>query len=500
QDILSSVVTGCDSIVNLNLTVNEVYSIVLDEDICEGDSFPVGVNSFSQTGTYTEVLTSAEGCDSVVTLNLSVYPCTLEYQVAQTNASCAGLSDGDITFELLVGTPPYQYTWQSLSGGQNGSGILDGNNLSQLVEGLPAGQYQISVVDSSPFSVSAAFTITITEPAPVDISLLLSQYSNYNTSCDGESDGSIDATVTGGTPPYNYNWSTGGREEGLDDLPAGAYSLTVSDQHSCPDSASAVLNAPPPLSVALQSIDPLCFGDEEGIIIVDAVNGGVGPYLYSLDGSAFTGTPQFSNLGIGVHDVQVQDANGCIWEDEIGINQPEQLVVELGDDLEIDLGDSVRLYAQTTYPVNQYNWESAIGLSCENCADPFVRPLETMAFSVRVSDENGCTAFDRITVFVDRRRNVFIPNVFSPNGDGQNDVFTIFAGPEAVRVKTFYVFNRWGEPMYELFNFEPNNPAFGWDGTHRGELMNGGVYVYMAEIEFVDGVTELYKGDIMLLR
>ncbi len=500
QDVLTSVLTGCDSVVNLNLTVNPVYDIVLNENICDGESFPVGGSNFSQAGTYTEVLSSAEGCDSVVTLNLSVYPCTLEYRAGQENVSCAGLSDGGISFAMEVGTPPYQYSWQALGGGPGGSGTLAGNNLEQLLEGLPAGQYQVSVVDSSPFSVAASFTVTITQPSPVDISLLLSQYSNYNTSCDGEADGSIDATVTGGTPPYNFAWNTGSRQEDLSNLSAGAYSLTVTDQHACPDSASALLNAPPPLSVSLETIDPPCYGDEAGIVIVDDVNGGVGPYLYSIDGSAFASSPQFSQLGIGAHAIQVQDANGCLWEDEAVIYQPEQLIVELGDDKDIRLGDSVQLYAQTTYQVEMYSWDSPIELSCRDCPDPYVRPFESMSFGVRVRDENGCTATDRITVFVDRRRNVYIPNVFSPNGDGQNDVFTIFTGPEAVRVKTFYVFNRWGEPMYELVNFEPNNPAFGWDGTHRGELMNGGVYVYMAEIEFVDGVTELYKGDILLLR
>ncbi|MCB0571052.1 MAG: gliding motility-associated C-terminal domain-containing protein [Phaeodactylibacter sp.] len=500
QDVLTSAVTGCDSIVNLALTVNPVYDIVLDEDICEGDSFPVGNNSFTQGGTYTEVLSSVNGCDSVVTLNLSVYPCALEYEVGQTNISCSGMADGSITFEMQAGTPPYQYSWHALPSGPSGSGMLDGNNLEQLLQGLPAGQYQVSVVDSSPFSVSTTFNLTLTQPDPIDISLLLSQYSNFNTSCYGESDGSIDATVVGGTPPYNYHWSTGGRLEDLDGLAAGSYSLTVSDQHACPDSASALLNAPAPLSVALESIDPPCYGDESGIIIVNGVNGGVGPYLYSIDGSAFGGVPQFGQLGIGEHTVEVQDANGCLWEDQMEIYQPEQLAVELGIDKEIKLGDSIQLYAQTTYPVTMYRWEASDDLSCLNCPDPYARPFESTAFSVRVTDENGCTAFDRITVFVDRRRNVFIPNVFSPNGDGQNDRFTIFTGPEAVNVKSFLIFNRWGEPMYELHDFDPNNPAYGWDGTHRGELMNGGVYVYMAEIEFVDGVTELYKGDILLLR
>ncbi len=500
QDVLTSAATGCDSIVNLALVVNEVYEVFLEEDICQGESFPVGNNSFSQTGTYTQVLTSAAGCDSTVTLILSVYPCELQFVATPVNASCAGLADGSFRFRFNVGTPPYQYTWQAIGSGLSGSGTLATNNLDQLVEGLPAGQYQINVIDGSPFNVPISFTVTIGEPQPLDISMLLSQYSNYNISCNEETDGTINTTVTGGTPPYNYLWNTGGRAEDLDNLPAGAYALTVSDQNACADSARTVLNAPPPLAVELESIDPACFGDNAGIVIVDNASGGVAPYLYSINGSPFSSLSQFTNLPIGVHEIEVQDANGCTWQGQKTISQPQQLIVDLGEDQEIKLGDSIQLYAQTSYPVEMYSWNSPVELSCQNCPDPFIRPFESVAVSVTATDEHGCTASDRITIFVNRKRDVYIPNVFSPNGDGQNDIFLIFGGTEAVKVKSFYVFNRWGEPMFELFDFQPNNPAYGWDGSHRGELMNGGVYVYLAEVEFVDGVTELFRGDVLLLR
>ena len=501
QDILTSVVTGCDSIVNLDLTVNQVYNVELFEDICTDGGFEVGGNTFSEPGVYTQTLTSREGCDSVVTLNLFVYPCELFYDRAITNVSCNGFSDGNFSFQLTVGTPPYQYTWQSISGtGQNGSGTLDGNNLQALVEGLPAGNYRIDIVDSSPFAVSTSFTINISQPQPLSISMDLSSYNNFNTSCDDEADGAIDATISGGTPPYSYLWTTGDRNEDIDGLAAGTYGLTVTDQNLCPDSANTSLLAPPPLEVRLAITDPPCFGDELGVIRVNEVNGGVSPYLYGIDENPLSTVPQFTNLPIGAHMVQVQDANGCMWEEQEMVRQPEQLIVELGDDKEIKLGDSVQLFAQTTYPVEFYNWTSPIDIDCDNCPAPFVRPLESMAFAVTTIDENGCQATDRITVFVDRRRDIYIPNVFSPNNDGQNDVFLIFGGDEAVKVKSFYIFNRWGEPMFELFGFPPNDPTYGWDGTHRGELMNGGVYVYLAEIEFVDGVTELFKGDVLLMR
>ena len=219
---------------------------------------------------------------------------------------------------------------------------------------------------------------------------------------------------------------------------------------------------------------------------------------------SMSGSPLFTNLTIGSHLVQVQDANGCTDLQEVIVNQPEELIVDLGDDIDIELGESVELYAETTNDdmIAQYIWriDTAARPTCLDCVDPLITPQVTMSYFVTVIDENNCQATDQITVFVDKDRDVYIPNVFSPNGDGSNDVFTIFAGPEVTRVNSFQVYNRWGEPMYEIYGFPANDPLYGWDGTHRGELMNGGVYVYVAEIEFVDGVVELYKGDIVLMR
>ena len=123
-----------------------------------------------------------------------------------------------------------------------------------------------------------------------------------------------------------------------------------------------------------------------------------------------------------------------------------------------------------------------------------------MAYSVQVTDENGCTAEDQIRVFVAKTRNVFIPTAFSPDGDGINDLFTIHAGADVARIKSFLLFNRWGESVHEAYHFTPNNLAFSWDGRYRGQLLNAGVYVYFAEIEFIDGEVILYKGDVLLMR
>jgi gliding motility-associated-like protein len=504
-DTLASIVTGCDSIVMLNLTVNPEYEVLLQENICENESFPVGGETFAQTGIYTIPLTTASGCDSVVTLELSVFPCELQFANEVSDVSCFNETDGSLAFEVLVGTPPYTFTWQALPGGvPNGTGSIDGNNLEEVIGQLPAGTYRIDVVDSSPFEISGSFQVVVAQPEPVNIELLLSEYNQFNVSCATETDGFVSGIITGGVPPYNYTWSNGSRLEGIDELGAGTYSLTVTDANGCTASAEATLIEPEGLGVALSITNPLCFGDVAGVVSVDSVAGGVTPYVYGIDGSPMSGSPLFTNLTIGTHLVQVQDANGCTELQEIVVNQPEELLVNLGADTTIELGNSFELDAETTNDdmIAQYIWriDTAALPTCLDCRQPLITPQETMSYFVTVVDENNCQASDQITVFVDKDRDVYIPNVFSPNLDGSNDIFTIFAGSEVLRVNSFQVYNRWGESMFEVYGFPANDPIYGWDGRHRGEMMNGGVYVYVAEIEFIDGVVELYKGEVLLMR
>ena len=127
-------------------------------------------------------------------------------------------------------------------------------------------------------------------------------------------------------------------------------------------------------------------------------------------------------------------------------------------------------------------------------------PIEDIVYSLTVVDTNGCEGFDDVLIEVDKNRNVYIPNTFTPNGDGTNDVFRVYAGVGVNRITKFQVFDRWGESVFEATDLIPNDLGpDGWDGTFKGEFMNPGVFIYLIEVEFVDGVVLLYRGDITLL-
>ena len=181
------------------------------------------------------------------------------------------------------------------------------------------------------------------------------------------------------------------------------------------------------------------------------------------------------------------------------------LQVELDELITIGLGESTTLFAQVNIPESQISsitWTPGDSLSCNDCLTPTAQPSQTTTYHLEVISEEGCLTTGQITLRVDRRPAIYIPNAFSPhNQDGTNDRFYIFSKPGYVKkVNSLMIFNRWGEQVYEIYDFPPNDPQFGWDGTHRGELLNPAVFVYWTEVELVDGTTLLLKGDVTLVN
>lgn len=178
--------------------------------------------------------------------------------------------------------------------------------------------------------------------------------------------------------------------------------------------------------------------------------------------------------------------------------------LDLGEDIFIQLGDSVHLQPVINFPeasIANLNWSNRDLLWCPDCFDPLtIALINTSSFQLDIVDSQGCATSDDITVFVDKTRRVFIPNAFSPNGDGNNDLLVIYSGNDVVKVKSFIIMNRWGELVFERYQFPTNAEDYGWNGSFRGNPMNSGVFVYVAEIEFIDGETEIYSGDVILMR
>jgi gliding motility-associated-like protein len=323
----------------------------------------------------------------------------------------------------------------------------------------------------------------------------------------------LQGSVIAATNNLQYAWTTTGGQiaSGAGTLtPAvssgGLYQLSITNLvNGCSAVDEVVVIENIPANPQFVPAQPPCFGDK-GVIQVTGVTGGTPPYVFSIDGgSTFQSNALFVNLNPGWYSVVVQDALGCETTPEAQyINAPEPVEVELGGIVTLQLGESWQLQAFVNFPdeeIQEIVWTPGDWLSCTDCLDPVASPLQSIIYQVEVTTELGCRGASSVQLILDKRPAVYIPNIFSPNGDGENDIFMIFAKPEGVKeVKSFLVFSRWGETVYEYTNFQPNNPAFGWDGKHRGQPMDPAVFAWFAEIEFIDGRTELFEGDVTLIR
>ena len=287
----------------------------------------------------------------------------------------------------------------------------------------------------------------------------------------------------------------------------GSYTLTVSNDLGCTDTDQVEVDANLEVPTAAANISQIsCFGSNDGTIQIDDVNGGTAPYVFSFNNGPFTAQNFFAGLSPDTYTVVVRDQNGCFSELTLDITQPTQIAVSLvtnlgnADNLLIE-GDSVRLEAlfDPAIQLDTIIWKPD-SIANNNSTTIWVSPTEMTRYTVTIVDENGCNASDDVTLVVRKVRPVYIANVFSPNDDGFNDIFYIQAGSQVKNVKKFAVFNRWGESMISLENFQPNDPAYGWDGTFRNQRANAAVFTYFAEIEFNDGEVILYKGDVTLMR
>ncbi len=314
-------------------------------------------------------------------------------------------------------------------------------------------------------------------------------------------------------PEFNYLWTGNGIVGGnttlqpVVNLP-GSYTLTVfNTENGCLNTDEVLVIEITDIPVGMEAvvIPPICYGDRGSIEIV-SVEGGAEPYIYSINnGETFLPFGFFTSLEPGDYNILIQDANGCEYEEFFFIPSVPELLVNLEPELIIQLGESDQIIAIVNIPTSMIDtivWSPVEGLSCTNCLNPNVMPLNETAYMVTITDLDGCTASDQIILRVKKDRDIYIPNAFSPhNNDGINDVFMIFANDRVIKkVNSFQVFDRWGELVWEYHDFSLDDPAHGWDGTLKDQPMNPAVFAYWAEIEFIDGVKKLYKGDVTLMR
>lgn len=523
---------GCDSIRYETYQYVGLDTLELEVEICQGDEFTFEGQFFRSTGTYCFDYASFYGCDSIRCLQLNVLP---SYQSSILDTICEEeiyVFSGD----SLYGNGLYEFGYQTLDGCDslilleliqlpkpninidspvpfclgdtlsidvnNGSGFnLRWQDLNMGV--FPrnfesGGSYYLEYEDAD--ECLYVDTLIIPDPIVIDIQALdLSDYNDFGVSCAGGNDGFIELATEGGRAPYRYFWNNQENSERRSNLSAGTYHILAMDATGCMDSIEVSLDEPPVLEMGIEAINIDCVQDF-GQIIINYTNGGVPPYI-----NLFEGVPSdielIDSLSLGRYELVLQDANGCTFVQSIEISDETDLLnLNIVGPDSIDIGDSITLFLKADDRLSYINWSAPDLTNCQDCQSIHLRPLRDQQVILEAINEKGCSSRASFNLYVDPTLRIYIPNSFSPNGDGTNDFFVVFGNPSVRKINSYRIFDRWGDLIYENYNLDPNTNMGYWDGNFKGNPMNPAVFVYVVEVEYINGAKKVFSGDVTLWR
>lgn len=455
-------------------------------------------------GTYTLVVTDdLSGCTDEISITIAQSDDVPEAIIAQPAVLTCDVTEITIDGSGSTSGPSIQYTWSTTNGS-----IVGPNDGSTLSVNAP-GDYTLTVFDASnSCEVSASVTVTEDTNPPAVSATVLGQL-DCNTD---EVTLSGDGSATGANITYTWSTSNGvisGSSNTINTsaTSVGDYTLVVENaDNGCVDSVTiSVTRNPIELSdIIVEANDPICHDEINGIIRIQPV-GGQEPILYRLVGVGENNSGVFTGLGPGVYDIEVIDANGCTASDQVELVNPPILTLDLTESLVIEKGDSVVVVA--TIPlganVDTVIWDTdTVPFTCldPQCLTIRITPPNTMVVSATALAGTGCSDDDAMKIIVRVFRDVYVPNIFSPNGDGINDLFLPMTGRRVTNINYMQVFDRWGNRMFESRNFQTGDLTAGWDGTFRGRDVGEGVFVYKVEVVYDNGDVELIDGTVTLVR
>jgi len=553
QDTLTTA-AGCDSLVNTALTVNPSASSSISDTICQGASYFFDGQFLMMAGLYNDTLVAANMCDSIVTLNLVVtqpvvtnvfdticgndsilmlgnyYSTTGIHIDTVTIAGC----DSIVSLNLLAVNAPIANAGVDTS-------VCEGNMVN--IGGFPTTTVGATVVwTASPaigltyLSDDSTANPTVTAPAgsggstitytvttmlngctstsSVMVSISAKPVVNIlgldtlNTFCATDTPRILMATPAGGTFHINNGFALVNDEFDPNNY-VGDSTYMVVYQHpgtafNCGNSDTAfitLIGAPDPSFFAPVRV---CLGDTAMIMYTGNSSATIRDYDWTFGGrtsfsSGFSAGPYFvawNKVGTYTITLIVEDENGCRNNTSLTITVDAPSVQTIEDET-ILFGEDVRLFTNTVPILDSflvYQWAATSpSLECYDCPHPLASPVKDTWYKILLTDSNGCTAEDSVLIKVFLDKASWIPNTFTPNGDGAND-FAFLYGKGFERIE-FSIYNRWGEKV-----FYTEDPSVGWDGNFKGNELNPSVFVYACKIWYRDGEEEVLRGNLTLIR
>jgi gliding motility-associated-like protein len=419
-------------------------------------------------GTYSVTITDIgfANCNIDTTFNLSNANAPVINGVTVVDASCPGVNNGSLTINASGGTGNYTYLWNT------------GGTINPLPNLTGATNYRFTVTDA--VGCQAAGNATVGQGTGITVNL-----GNDTVICIG-TPVSIDGTTPGAV---TYAWSTAQFTPAITVNDSGLYVLTVTDAAGCTATDDKLVRFGGAFSVTILEPVTICPGGSSVMQIQNPTSNV--SYLWSTGASGTSITV----TDTGTYSVTATILNGCAATDDAIVTYAPPIDIDLGATIEAYEGQYITLNFTTTASTTgaTYLWTPDTWLSCTTCPTPSAIATDDIIYRLQFTDNRGCEATDTVRVRVIGDFYVFMPNAFSPNGDGNNDL--LFPYTNGVKLIEWKLFNRWGEKV-----FQSNSVTQGWDGTYRGKEAPMNNYVYTLTVVFLNDKTENYKGTVLLLR
>jgi len=427
---------------------------------------------FTTPGTQTVSLTvtNADGT-STTTQNVIVNP----GPTVTTSADITICSNGSA---VISANGANAYTWD------NGLGVGASHTVSPTITTT----YNVIGIDAQGCAGTSSVTVTVSGVGP---DLLMS---SVDALCFGTQTGQASVVATG-SGSFTYSWSpTGGSASTATNLFPGNYTVTVTDAQGCTSVGTTTVASPTQI-LSNGSVTNSDCNTDNGAIVINPT-GGAGNYTISwLPGGS--SNPLLTNVAAGNYQVTIVDGNNCSVTQNFTVGLNNNFVVTVNPPLSnILYQESVVLDVVITpaIPGSTYSWSPSNGLSCSDCPNPTATPINNTTYTVTVTAPNGCSQTAQATVNVQLPcGEIFMPTIFSPNGDGLHDELCVLGG--CIASMTYSIYNRWGELVYTS-----DSQTECWDGSFRGKPAPLGVYAFKLQYTTTENKIEEASGNITLVR
>lgn len=501
----SDSVTSCPPL-NVQFTNTSHYFSSLQWDFGNGNTSAIinPIQNYYVPGTFNVMLiaTSPGGCKDTTNETIRVFDTAGSRIDYLPLSGCRPLS---VNFNA-ISSGPVSYLWDFGDGFTQATSTPNINHVYNLF-----GDFSPKVILQDP----TGCLIPITGVDTVHVIGAIAKFGyNKNLLCDSGPVSFIDSSSFN-DPIINYNWSFGDGGSSSQQNPIHQYSspgnynvsLAIQTQNGCVDTAN-IMNAVKVVqspSIAIIGDSSICINSsllQSGIFLLTDTS--VVNWLWNFpNGNASNQqnplAQTYTSAGNFVVTTIATNSSGCKDTARQNIIVYPLPTVNMPGTMTVQNGFPVTIPADYSSNVKSWTWSPATGLSCTNCPDPVAGPKFTTNYSVSFTDSNGCSNTASILVYVIcKNANLFIPNTFSPNGDGSNDVFYP-RGTGLQRVKLLRIFDRWGEVVFENKDFPVNDPLSGWDGTFKGRKPQPDVYIYQIEVFCDNGEIIKLAGNISLI-